>query len=94
MKELELFFTKSLIEMKEQEITFVWINIDNSLIDLIGFLVCLVHFCEIFIDLKLAPTQQHQSVLKWPRLKRDFPWSLLSWSALRWFAQILSRLRE
>ena len=35
-----------------------------------------------------------QSVLKWPRLKRDFPWSLLSWSALRWFAQILSRLRE
>ena len=44
MKELELFFTKSLIEMKEQEITFVWINIDNSLIDLIGFLVCLVHF--------------------------------------------------
>ena len=89
MKELELFFTKSLIEMKEQEITFVWINVD-----LIGFLVCLVHFCEIFIDLKLAPTQLHQSVLKWPRLKRDFPWSLLSWSALRRFAQILSRLRE
>ena len=54
MKELELFFTKSLIEMKEQEITFVWINVD-----LIGFLVCLVHFCEIFIDLISAPTQQH-----------------------------------
>ena len=40
----ELFVTKSRIGMKEQEIAFVGIDIDNSLIDLIGFLVCLVHF--------------------------------------------------
>ena len=59
----ELFVTKSMIEMKEREIAFVWIDIDNSLIDLIGFLVCLVHFCEIFIDLKSAPSQQH--LLAW-----------------------------
>ena len=71
---------------------YIWLV--RLLLNFDGFLIWIVWiFIFLNFDGFLFCFFLIQSILNCPRLKSAFPWSLLSWSALLWFAQIRSRLR-